>query len=87
MKLYATTTSERGKPSGKGGLERLEIDLQIEKDTKTRPIVANLNMFWNKEKREYLITFIPLGLQEIKTNQSGKAIALPNLTRRWTISA
>ena len=30
MKLYATTTSERGKPTGKGGNKRIEILLTID---------------------------------------------------------
>lgn len=44
MKLYATTTSERGKPVGKGGNNELLIDLKIENPPNFRKRFAMLKL-------------------------------------------
>lgn len=55
MKLYATTTSERGKPSGKGGNTQLDIQLTV--SNSQRREYAGLIQMREEKKNFFRITF------------------------------
>lgn len=82
MKLYLTCRSERAE-KGQGGNDYLEAEIQAEMDDGSRPIIAKLNIFNDKEKCQYLLTFQPLRVQKFESHQSGKALALETKTERW----
>jgi hypothetical protein len=42
MKLYATTTSERGKPATKGGNDFIKVDFQVEHRDGTREKIPSI---------------------------------------------
>jgi len=58
MKLYATTTSERGKDANKGGNERIDIGLLGENKQKLGVIALR----YNKESQTYFCLYLHNGI-------------------------
>lgn len=79
MKLYATTTSERAS-KGQGGNDFIQVLIQDE----NRNNIAQLNVFNDKEKAQYLTTFVPLNCQEFRTLDNGQVLAIETKTKRYS---
>lgn len=85
MKLNAITTGKRARKVQVDN-NLLQISIQVEKDDGTSPMVAILNIFNDEKNNQYLLTFIPLEIQEFEKNKDEKSMVMENKTRRWCVS-